>query len=181
MSKFIGSMLDWMDRAMEKQVRTVAQTRGRRSFLTRFGAILVGGTMLPMLPFDRNSGAASAAEPDQSADDTKCEYWAYCGIDGTRCNACGGSISQCPPGSEPSKVSWIGTCINPTDKKAYLVSYSDCCGKAPCEEDANCSRHVGERPGYRIGTFSDMNWCMANTNKAAHCSTAMIVGIADIE
>lgn len=180
MSNFIESMLDWMDRGMEKGMRTAAQTRGRRSFLTKFGAILVGGTMLPMLPFDRSSGVVFATESDQ-ADDTKCEYWAYCGMDGTRCNACGGSISECPPGSEASKVSWIGTCTNPKDKKAYLVSYYDCCGKTPCQEDANCSRHVGERPGYRIGTMSDMNWCMANTSKSAHCSTALIVGVADSE
>ena len=178
MRKLIESVLDRMDRGLEMRVRTAAQTRGRRSFLTRVGVVIVGGVGLPMLPFDRNLGAVFAGESDQY-DDTKCEYWAYCGIDGTRCNACGGSIDQCPPGSEASKVSWIGTCTNPKDKRAYLVSYYDCCGKSACQVDASCARHEGERPGYRIGTLSDMNWCMANSSKSVHCSTAVIVGIAD--
>jgi methylamine dehydrogenase light chain len=178
MSVFFASMLDWMDRRMEKGIRATAQNIGRRSFLARFGAVVVGGTVLPMLPFDRNSAAVLAAASGQE-DETKCEYWAYCGIDGTLCNACGGTISQCPPGSEASKVSWIGTCIHPKDKKAYLVSYYDCCGKTSCQEDAACSRHEGERPGYRIGTLSDMNWCMANTSKGVNCSTAVVVGVAE--
>jgi methylamine dehydrogenase light chain len=180
MSNVVTLMLGWMDRRMENGIRATAQNIGRRSFLTKFGAILVGGTVLPVLPFDRNFGAVLAARSEQQ-DDTKCEYWAYCGIDGTLCNACGGSISQCPPGSQASTLSWIGTCINPKDKKAYLISYYDCCGKASCQEDADCSRHEGERPGYRIGTFSDMNWCMANTNKGVNCSTAVVVGVADSE
>jgi methylamine dehydrogenase light chain len=180
MSNLIASILDSMDRRMERGLRTTAQNIGRRNFLARVGAILVGGTVLPMLPFDRRSGTVLAAGTEQE-DETKCEYWAYCGIDGTLCNACGGTISQCPPGSDPSKVSWVGTCTNPRDKKAYLVSYYDCCGKTSCLEEAACSRHEGERPGYRIGTMSDMNWCMANTSKGVHCSTAVVVGVADSE
>jgi methylamine dehydrogenase light chain len=174
----IESMLQWMDLRMERAARRTAQVTGRRSFLARLAALAVGGGLLPMLPYDRNSGAARAAEFDPQ-NDTKCEYWAYCGIDGTRCNACGGTISECPPGSQASKLSWVGTCTNPKDKKAYLVSYYDCCGKSPCQQEADCSRHEGERPGYRIGTFSDMNWCMANADKGVNCSTAVVVGMAD--
>jgi methylamine dehydrogenase light chain len=180
MINFTESMVEWMDRNMEKGMRAAARTYGRRSFLTSFGAAIVGGAVLPMLPFDRSLGTTLSAESDQS-DDSTCEYWAYCGMDGIRCNACGGSINQCPPGSEASKVSWVGTCTNPKDKKTYLVSYYDCCGKTLCQADATCSRHEGERPGYRIGTLSDLNWCMANASKGAHCSTAVIIGIADSE
>jgi methylamine dehydrogenase light chain len=113
--------------------------------------------------------------------DSKCEYWAYCSMNGIRCDACGGSAGQCPPGSRPSVVSWVGTCTNPTDKKAYLISYNDCCGKAVCDvpEDAFCSHDEGDRPGYRIGSYNAANWCMANTNLVPGCSTAVIVGIAD--
>lgn len=177
MFNFPESWLDWMDRRMEKGARMTAQSIGRRSFLARFGAMALGGTLLPMLPFERSSAAPFVVRGDE----TTCEYWAYCGIDGTLCNACGGTITQCPPGSVPSKVSWVGTCINPKDQKAYLVSYSDCCGKAYCQQEADCSRHEGERPGYRISTFGDLNWCMANTGKGVHCSTALLVGIADGE
>src|SRR5579862_3365280 len=172
----VESMLDFMDRRMEKAIRASARRIGRRSFLAKLGGMVMGGAFLPMLPFERVSAAAAATSEE---DDAQCEYWAYCGIDGTLCTACGGTISQCPPGSEASKVSWVGTCMRAKDKKAYLVSYYDCCGKSPCQEEASCSRHVGERPGYRIGTLSDMNWCMANRAKGVTCSTAVVVGVAD--
>lgn len=174
----VDSLLDLMDSRMEKAIRASAQHIGRRSFLAKLGGMVVGGALLPMLPFERVSAAAAPAAASEE-DDTKCDYWAYCGIDGTLCNACGGTITQCPPGTEASKVSWVGTCMRAKDKKAYLVSYYDCCGKSPCQEDAVCSRHVGERPGYRIGTLSDMNWCMANGAKGVGCSTAVVVGVAD--
>jgi methylamine dehydrogenase light chain len=180
MNNVVSLLLAWMDRRMEQAVRSNAQNFGRRSFIAKCGAILAGGSVLPLLPYNRNYGSAWA-DASRQQDDTKCDYWAYCGLDGTLCNACGGSVSQCPPGAQPSKLSWIGTCTNPSDKKAYLISYSDCCGKAPCQEDPDCSRHEGERPGYRIGTLSDMNWCMANTNFGVNCSTAVVVGIADSE
>jgi methylamine dehydrogenase light chain len=178
MSSFLVSMREALDRRVELGMRTAAQTRGRRSFLSRLGTAIVGGAVLPMLPFDRSAGA-DAAPKSAHGDDTKCDYWAYCSLDGTRCNACGGSASQCPPGSQASSVSWVGTCVNPKDKKAYLVSYNDCCGKAGCMEDATCSNNQGERPGYRMGGFNDMNWCMANTGKGVHCSTSVIIGVAE--
>jgi methylamine dehydrogenase light chain len=173
-------MVRWMDGRMERHVRTAAQLRGRRSAMAKLGRIIIGGTLLPMLPFDRSHGAAQSA-PGAVDEDTSCEYWAYCSMGGTRCNACGGTANQCPPGSQPSILSWVGTCTNPTDKKSYLVSYSDCCGKTDCDapEEAFCYHSKGERPGYRIGAYNDTNWCMANANLSAHCSTAIIVGVAD--
>lgn len=175
-----GLDLQSIDRFAERRARHAAKVCGRRSFLGHLGAFLVGGMALPLLPFDRSTGAEMPKKDDR-LDETKCDYWAYCGIDGILCNACGGSITQCPPGSEASKLSWVGTCRNPHDGKDYLVSYYDCCGKGLCQVEADCSRHQGERPGYRIGSFSDMNWCMANTNKGVHCSTAIIVGVADAD
>lgn len=172
-------ILDWLDRSMERGIRSAAQTQGRRSFLTRLGAIVVGGVLLPMLPYDRSFGAEQASGSAVD-DDSKCEYWAYCSLNGTRCNACGGTAIQCPPGSQPSVLAWVGTCINPKDKKAYLVAYNDCCGKSECDvpEDMVCARNEGGRPGYRIGAYNDANWCMANTNLGVNCSTAVIVGVA---
>jgi methylamine dehydrogenase light chain len=179
MRNLMASIVRRMDEGMERRVRTAAMRYGRRSFLTRLGALVVGGTLLPMLPFERHMGAAAAAAADQS-DATKCEYWAYCSMNGIRCDACGGSVSQCPPGSQASVVSWVGTCTNLADKKAYLVSYNDCCGKVDCDvpEEAFCARHEGERPGYRIGSYDDANWCMANTNVTASCTVAVVIGIA---
>jgi len=180
MADFMALIVKRMDQSMERRIRSAAQTHGRRSFLRRIGTIIIGGAMLPMLPFDRSFGAGAASAADQS-DDSKCEYWAYCSMNGTRCAACGGSASQCPPGSQASVVSWVGTCTNPVDKKAYLVSYNDCCGKVDCDvpQEAFCSRHEGERPGYRIGAYNDANWCMANTNVSASCTVAVVVGVAE--
>jgi methylamine dehydrogenase light chain len=174
------SALGWLDRGMERGIRSVAQTHGRRSFLTRLGTAVVGGVFLPMLPYDRSLGADKAAA-SSSDDATQCEYWANCALNGTLCNACGGSPTQCPPGSKPSVVSWIGTCTNPNDRKAYLVAYNDCCGKSDCDapEETFCSHNEGERPGYRIGAYNDVNWCMANPNLGSHCTTAVIVGTAE--
>jgi methylamine dehydrogenase light chain len=182
MNNIVERAVEWMDRRMEQKMRSAARLRGRRSFLSRLGGIVVGGTLLPILPFDRGTGAELTTS-STSTDDSKCDYWAYCSMGGTRCNACGGTANQCPPGSQPSVLSWVGTCLNPTDKKAYLVSYSDCCGKTECDapEEAFCSHSEGERPAYRIGIFNDANWCMANANLSAHCSTAIIVGVADSE
>lgn len=178
MRYLIDTIIARLDGAAQRGVRAVAQRRGRRSFLTRIGTLVVGGALLPMLPYDRTFGASPSGVLT-GTDDAKCDYWAYCSLDGTRCNACGGSLSECPPGSEASKVSWVGTCVNPADRKAYIVSYSDCCGKVGCRQDADCGANVGERPPYRVGASNDMNWCMANTGKGVHCSTSVIVGIAE--
>ena len=180
MGNLIASMVARMDRSMESRIRSAAQTHGRRSFLRRLGTVIVGGTLLPMLPFDRSIGAGVVPAASVN-DESTCEYWAYCSLNGVRCAACGGSATQCPPGSQPSVVAWVGTCTNPADKKAYLVSYNDCCGKVDCAvaEDAFCGRHEGERPGYRIGAYNDANWCMANTNVNASCTVGVIVGIAE--
>ena len=39
---------------------------------------------------------------------------------------------MCPPGTDMSPVTWIGTCHNPSDGKDYVISYNDCCGKSSC-------------------------------------------------
>jgi len=175
----IDTILAWLDRGMEEGARRVAQRTSRRSFLTKTGAAMLGGSLLPMLPFDRNFGMAYAQEgasPD--GDQTDCEYWRYCALDGNLCNSCGGTLTQCPPGAEASKVSWVGTCTNPNDGKDYLVSYNDCCGKASCS-GSFCFTSEGERPGYRMGLYNDINWCMANESKGYHCTVAVLVGLAD--
>ena len=171
-----------IDQWMERGVRQVAHQHGRRSLIARLGVALVGGAFLPMLPFDRSGqfGTAQAAQPkklDPKDDPTQCEYWRYCAFDGYLCTCCGGTLTQCPPGTEASKVSWVGTCLNPKDGRQYLVSYNDCCGKGACGE-CLCNNNERERPGYRLGVHNDINWCMANTSNSFHCTTSIIVGVA---
>lgn len=177
MFNLIDKLTGWMDKMTEGSARRMALSTGRRSFLARTGAVIVGGAMLPVLPFDRTFGVlpASAAE----ADEFSCEYWRYCALDGNLCNSCGGTLTQCPPGSEASKVSWVGTCKNPVDGKDYLVSYNDCCGRAECDNSPFCNTNQGERPGYRMGLHNDINWCMANASVGYHCTVAVLVGLAE--
>jgi methylamine dehydrogenase light chain len=179
--------LDLIDRQSERALRRVAHQHGRRSLLARLGVALVGGAVLPMLPFDRSgqfglghahaAGGGGQKKADPADDPTKCEYWRYCAFDGYICSCCGGSLTQCPPGTDASKVSWVGTCLNPKDGRQYLISYNDCCGKGSCGE-CLCNNNERERPGYRMGVHNDINWCMANTSSMFHCTTSVIVGIA---
>jgi methylamine dehydrogenase light chain len=177
--------MKWFDDWFERSARKVAHSTSRRSALARVGRTLLAGSMaLPVLPFDRTGGQAHAAgagagggQAKKAPDETQCDYWRYCGIDGFLCSRCGGTPSSCPPGTEPSKVGWIGTCRNPADGKDYLISYNDCCGKNSCGR-CLCNMNLGERPAYRISLHNDVNWCMANDNNMFHCTTSVIVGLA---
>lgn len=166
------------DRATEAQARKQANTRGRRSFIGTLGKAMVGSAVIPMLPFDRWGDAhAEDAPKRQAKDETECDYWRFCALSGNLCTCCGGTLTMCPTGTEVSKVSWIGTCENPDDGKSYLVSYNDCCGKLMCSQCA-CEGAERARPGYRLGLYNHVNWCMANNRNAYHCTITSIVGLA---
>lgn len=175
-------LFDFIDELTERRVRALASSTSRRSALVKVGKVMVAGAFtLPVLPFDRTSQARAAgahgggkAEPKV----TDCDYWRYCSVDGFLCSCCGGSATTCPPGTSISKVAWIGTCHNPADGKDYLVSYNDCCGKTSCGR-CFCNSNYGDRPGYRMGVHNDVNWCMANDSSVYHCTTSVIVGVAE--
>jgi methylamine dehydrogenase light chain len=171
---------NWLDRMTEGSARSLARRTSRRSLLASFGALLVGGAALPLLPVAR--GATGGGGQTSSAgvnDPSSCDYWRHCAIDGFACNCCGGSQSDCPPGTEMSVVTWIGTCHNPADGKDYAISYNDCCGKSSCGR-CFCNRNERDTPLYIPFTSNDYNWCSGSTkaNVPYHCSTARIVGEA---
>ena len=173
-----------LDSWFERSSRSLAKRTSRRGFLGSFGRILVGASLLPLLPIDR-SGRAEAAEagkapPKKAATDdpASCDYWKFCAIDGFLCSCCGGSSSSCPPGTTPSPITWIGTCHNPVDGRDYIVSYNDCCGKTSCG-NCFCNRNEREKPLYRLSVNNDVNWCMANDNPNYHCSVSLILGVAE--
>jgi methylamine dehydrogenase light chain len=183
-----------LDRWIERTSRGLAARTSRRGFLGSFGQALTGAALLPLLPVDRSS-RAEAAEPAAVAakpgsppakpaakaaagDPNSCDYWKYCAIDGYLCACCGGSSSTCPPGTQPSPITWIGTCHNPVDRRAYIVSYNDCCGKVSCG-NCFCNRNERESPMYRMSRNNDLNWCMANANSNYHCSVSVILGVAE--
>lgn len=175
MPRFIDNLLKRLDKSVESNMRSSARAFGRRSFLAKAGTSLLGAAVLaPVLPFDRR-GAAMASEGADA-----CSYWRHCAIDGFLCEQSGGALTSCPPGSTVSAVSWVGTCQNPDDGKDYLVSYNDCCGKPAVARHATfCNNNKGERPGYRMGLYNDVNWCMANADKGYHCTVSVVVGLAE--
>jgi methylamine dehydrogenase light chain len=164
-----------MDEIVEQLTRRVAQLTSRRGFLARLGRIVLGAAALPLLPVNR----VAAAEKKPGAkleNDTSCEYWKYCAIDGFLCSCCGGSSHDCPPGAVPSPTSWVGTCHHPAENRDYIVSYRDCCGKSACGR-CLCANTEGEMPIYRPQLDSDLVWCFGAVNMVYHCSTAEIVGV----
>jgi len=170
-----------LDRVFENSTRALAKRTSRRSLLATLGRMLTGAALLPLLPIERGARAATAEggqTPAPGDASQACEYWKYCAIDGYLCSCCGGSSSSCPPGTQPSPITWIGTCHNPADKRDYIVSYNDCCGKVSCG-NCFCNRNEGERPMYRLSRNNDVNWCMANTESDYHCSVSVILGVAE--
>jgi methylamine dehydrogenase light chain len=171
--------MKWLDRLFERQSRALAHNLGRRHALARIGTVIVGAGALPVLPFDRiaRAGEHDGGGAGAGQDPAQCDYWRYCSIDGFLCSCCGGSVTSCPPGTEISKVTWIGTCHNPEDGIDYLVSYNDCCGVTTCGRCA-CNTNLEDKPGYRMGQHNDVNWCMANKSTTYHCTVSVIVGQA---
>jgi len=169
-----------LDRWVERGARGLARQMGRRSFLARVGRVLVGtagAAALPLLPVARVRAASPADGEGPLHDPQRCEYWRHCAIDGFACACCGGSASACPPGTEMSPVTWVGTCRNPADGKHYLISYNDCCGKGFCGR-CECNRNEGERPDYHWVRANDINWCAGAHVQSYHCSVAIVLGEA---
>jgi methylamine dehydrogenase light chain len=172
-------MMD-IDRWCARVARGIARRTSRRSVLARLAILVLGGSSLPLLPVARIRPDAGAAggEPDPSTplgDPGSCEYWRHCAIDGFLCGCCGGSQRSCPPGTEPSPITWIGTCRNPADGKDYIISYNDCCGKHVCGL-CYCHRNEGDKPIYYPHRSNDINWCFGTKSVVYHCSTAIVLG-----
>lgn len=166
------------DRFFEKSARRVAQQSSRRGLLKVLGGGLVGGAMVPLLPVARaEDEGAQAKRPQDEGDPTSCDYWRYCAVDGFLCECCGGTYNTCPPGTQMSPITWIGTCLNPVDGRKYVISYNDCCGKTQCGT-CLCQRDERDRPLYRSDKSNDVNWCLGAESSIYHCSTAVVVGLA---
>jgi methylamine dehydrogenase light chain len=173
-----------VDAAVEGAARALARRTSRRSVLARLGAALVGVAGVPVLPVARAAGEPERpGVPDDRAlsgeagDPTSCNYWRHCAIDGFLCSCCGGSQNACPPGTEMSPLTWIGTCRNPGDGKDYVISYNDCCGETLCMR-CRCTRTEGERPVYVTMKNNDLLWCFGTASRAVHCSVAVVLGVA---
>ncbi len=171
-----------VDRWLADAARRMARGTSRRGFLARLGVLLLGGASLPLLPVARAQAAREPApgEPDPGTppgDPAHCDYWRHCAVDGFLCSCCGGSQAACPPGTEMSLITWLGTCRNPVDGREYVISYNDCCGKDICG-NCFCKRNEGDKPVYYPHKSNDINWCMGQIGIVYHCTTAIVVGVA---
>ena len=178
----------WFDGATHRATAGLARHTSRRGFLGRLGAVLAGAAAVPLLPVSRAFGAeedgAEASAPEPAADGIveygdprSCDYWRYCALAGSLCSCCGGSMNSCPPGAEPSPITWVGTCRNPVDDTEYLISYNDCCGKAYCPR-CSCHRTEGAKPSYFPSKSPNVLWCFGVESNAYHCTMAAVIGAA---
>jgi methylamine dehydrogenase light chain len=170
-----------LDRFFSRHSRRLARHTSRRGFLQRLGMLVLGGGTLPLLPVARASAANVGASGEPAADTPQgdiydCNYWRYCSIDGFIASCCGGTAHSCPPGTEMSPVSWIGTCLNPADNKHYIVSYNDCCGKTTCQR-CFCHRNEGDKPVYYPSKSNDIDWCMGKAGIVYNSTVSIVIGV----
>ena len=174
--KLSGRMFDslWtgLDTRMTRTTRSLAKRVSRRGLLGRMGAVLLGVGAFPLLPVGRDAYAAQ--EIPELGDPQSCDYWRYCAFGGSLCSCCGGSHTQCPPGTELSPVTWVGTCLNPADGKNYLISYNDCCGKTYCGR-CSCHRTEGDKPIYYPSKSNNILWCFGTESHSYHCTVALVL------
>jgi methylamine dehydrogenase light chain len=171
----------WIDDIIETSARYVAARTSRRSFLAKLGSGLIGAAALPLLPISRVARAAGepgAKLSENWKDEKDCAYWAYCATAGWLCSACGGSASQCPPGTEMSPIAWVGTCKNPGDGKSYVVSYHDCCGMSQCGNSI-CERSEGATARYRLQRSNSVTWCFGGVSSTYHCTVSRLLSVAE--
>jgi len=176
-----------MDRWMTGFARSLARRTSRRSVLAGIGTALVGGAAVPLLPVARGRAEPApgdrvtpSGEPDPATpagDPQDCGYWRYCAVDGFLSSCCGGSHNACPPGTQMSPITWLGTCRNPADGKEYVISYNDCCGKDVCGS-CICRRHEGDKPVYYTPKSNDIDWCMGTREIIYNSTVAVVVGVA---
>jgi methylamine dehydrogenase light chain len=166
----------WLDEKARASARLLARRVSRRSFLGRLGAFIAGAALLPLLPVARSFAQESSIK--EIGDPTTCEYWRYCALGGTLCACCGGTHNTCPPGSEPSPITWVGTCRNPVDDQDYLISYNDCCGKAVCAR-CGCGNSERDRPVYYTANSNSILWCFGTEHRSYHCTVAVVLGEAE--
>ena len=167
-----------MDQLVELLARSMALRTSRRGMLGLLGKAIVGGMAIPLLPVARMVRTAAAADADASGEGTAlgCDYWRYCGLDGSECGCCGGSTTECPPGTIMSPTSWVGTCRHPTDGKEYIIGYRDCCGKDVCGR-CFCQNNKGDMPIYRTQLDNSVMWCFGAASYVVNCTTAVRLGL----
>ncbi|MEX2131504.1 MAG: methylamine dehydrogenase light chain [Pseudohongiellaceae bacterium] len=175
--RYLERTFYWVDAQARDSSLLLARRLSRRHFLSRLGRWLAGAALFPLLPVSR---AFAQDLLQETGDPQSCDYWRYCAMGGTLCSCCGGTHRSCPPGSEASPIAWVGTCHNPTDGRDYLISYSDCCGKATCSR-CNCHNTEGDKPVYYPSNSNSIFWCFGTELQSYHCTVGVVLGEASPE
>jgi methylamine dehydrogenase light chain len=181
------------DQLAEKMLRGFASRTSRRSVFSILGGFLAGcrhaalvaggerrrrdGARIRTIRIRVSAAPQVSGNPQDPGDRTKCDYWRYCAIDGSLCSCYGGSVTSCPPGTEMSPITWIGTCRNPADQRNYIISYNDCCGGVAWGRCA-CQNNQGDRPIVRPQTNNEVTWCFGTKSQSYTCTVALILGVA---
>jgi methylamine dehydrogenase light chain len=145
-----------VDRLVEALARDMARRISRRRLIGGLGALLFGASALPLLPVARGAPAATGPAAADAGDPKSCEYWRHCAIDGFLCSCCGGSSHSCPPGTEASAITWVGTCHNPGEgtitSSPTMIAAVRAAGRHPA---------IATRMTSRCTPFmsNDYNWC----------------------
>ena len=163
------SMTD-LDSMVERWSRRLARA-GRRSVLRSAGRVAGRCRRLPLLPGQprRRKMLGQGAGPGDSA---TCDYWRYCAIDGFLCACCGGSVTVCPPGTEPAPITWVGTCRNAADGRTTSFRTTIVAARRSCGR-CLCNRNEGDGPLYRPPISNDYNWCVGSkANIPYHCTVS---------
>ena len=135
--KIIDRTYYWIDENARRTSLAMARKLSRRNFISKLGMFLAGAASFPLLPVARSFAQESVQE---IGDPQSCDYWRYCAMSGTLCTCCGGTYTSCPPGSEASPITWVGTCVNPVDGRSYLMSYNCLLYTSPSPRDGLLSR-----------------------------------------
>ena len=175
-----------IDQLTETMLRGFASRTSRRSLFSVLGGVLAGAATLPLLPVarageDPKSGQQApqySGNPQDPGNQASCDYWRYCAIDGSLCACYGGTVNACPPGTEMSPITWIGTCRNPADGRNYIMSYNDCCGGLLWGR-CNCQRNDGDRPVVRPQRNNEITWCFGTKSQSYTCTVSIILGVAE--
>ena len=177
MSRIIDSLLKRFDKAVEANVRSSARQFGRRSFLATTGTALARRRRRRARPALRPARQRRRAGGGHGR---PLRLLAALRHRRLPLRAVGRLDQDLPAGVVARRRSrWVGTCANPDDGKNYLISYNDCCGKPAVHAAVFCNNNKGERPGYRMGLYNDINWCMANADKGYHCTVSVVMGLAE--
>ena len=167
----------WIDRLSERRVRKVAQSTSRRSAVAKLGSMLVGGAILPMLPFDRSLAPPSMATWREEWRSAELRLLAQLRHRWLPVRVLRRNVTACPPGTEisrspgsaPAATRWTrGTTSSRTTTAAERAAAAAAAATATRATDPCLTRPP---------RATTSNWCHGTSNNVYNCSMAVVIGL----